>query len=1121
MTPEAANVILSRPNATDIRFIEDALRAFQSGIQNDKLALSRLDPNAISKGDAERLFNLGRKAVEAKDNAKDAEVKAKQKTAAEDGSTAEKKGGVFYEYDGKTIRQRNDGKHRGLTKKQWVAVSFTERLAKKFGSTVYFYESYKDENGNLVYKDRDGNIVAAKEGFYDPSDGSIHIDLNGDNILFTVSHELVHFIKDWSPKQFRKMADLVMEGFNRQGLTAAELIAAKQKDYAEDGIKLTEEQAFEEVIAASLEGIMADGRVMELLQAAEAKDKRLGAKLRQFFQDIGRMIRDTISGYKDAVPGSPEGRLIRKLEDLYSQLQEAFAEGVMDAGENFQNAENTTNEGGVRYMSRDIDSVTEDTVRKDLTDVFNGNNVASKSYIPLTKTTPFAVRFVTEYMEDRPIIVDKKKAYFDMREDGKFKEDSNHHYHGMGIDGFLEAMDILNDPECVIEEKMKNGDVHFAFISTNEDGYEVCVAFQMSVFKAEYTMNGYPGGVYNLDITEFVATDEWMEEHGIEPGTSYKDYLLSFATNRLAYDRKFHLEQLEKARAKELEKARNTDVGSAGLAASHINNRASEKRVAQPETVVKKISTTDSDGNQLTAGQQSHFSKSQERDADGNLQVMYRGDSEEVTVYDRKKSKPSNLHGRGFYFTNAKSHAGQYGIVRAFYLNTVDPLMPGQHKITKDQMLRFLEAIENDGEDYDLYNYGEGATAQSVLETVWGKGDFEMLQDVSASAVGDLVAAVELFNEINGTSYDSIRTPTETVIFNSNQAKLTSNKNPTDHPDIRYSIGSKTDGAVQALLEKENDALREDVARLTELLKLQGTQTHGTRFTASSVEAAARYLKQNAGAKGDTKELAKLLSGFYEYIAKEKELTWEDVREKAKPIANWLMDRVEHNRSDYAQEVLDQIHGSRVYLDESQTAEAAYRFESYDAFRRSMAGAITISRNADMSLDVWWQEMSTLYPDVFSAETTASDMPGALFDIVNRLQNENSSALEYEHNRRWIEQDIIRDVYDSYWRVNNLRTVADRNAAQINRLKSLHAQRMNKMKADNRQKIEQLKEQHRAEVEAYRNAYRQQLETQRKELSEQYREARKSAVDGRQKTGMRKKIRHFLELRAKRPYQRL
>ena len=103
-------------------------------------------------------------------------------------------------------------------------------------------------------------------------------------------------------------------------------------------------------------------------------------------------------------------------------------------------------------------------------------------------------------------------------------------------------------------------------------------------------------------------------------------------------------------------------------------------------------------------------------------------------------------------------------------------------------MLKFLEAIENDGEDYDLYNYGEGATAQSVLDEVWGKDDFAMLQDINAGAVGDFVAAVELFNEVNGTNYDGIMLPTETVTFNSEQAKLTSNKKPTNNPDVRFSL---------------------------------------------------------------------------------------------------------------------------------------------------------------------------------------------------------------------------------------------------------------------------------------------------------------------------------------------
>ncbi len=817
MTPAAANLILSNPKINNRGFLESAVRVFKAGVRNDMKVAETLDYDVISPDEARALFGEGQKAAEAQVTARDAEVKAKQKTATEDGSAAERKGGVFYEYDGKTIKQRNDGKHKALTKKQRVAVNFTERLAKKFGSTVFFYESY-EENGKRMYKDRDGNIREAKEGFYDPSDGSIHVDLNSDNILFTVSHELVHFIRDRSPVQFKKMADLVMKGFNRQGLTAEELIAAKQKDYAKDGITLTEEQAFEEVIAASLEGIMADGRVMELLQAAEAKDKRLGAKLRQFFQDVKNLIRDTISSYKDAVPGSPEGRLIRKLEDIYSQLQEAFAEGVMDAGTNFQNAENTTGEGGVRYM----------TPTKPESTFKTGQNVKGE--------------FLTSVLID------------------------------------------------LASEEWWTGGYNYAILSMDRNDTTEFEQFYRKIEKRTRNMEEY--GTDNGQIVEdtFTVQDGKGKEyiyvvkldgylHGVVIAKIDKAKYISYVkkygrSNNNGRTSANTIRRVSGARAKlgskssggSRSRSSNGYSGSSGVVGSSPQGYMAGNNASKGSGNRKVSNATDSDGNQLRAAQQAYFAESKERDTNGNLQVMYRGDSEEVTVYDRKKSKPSNLHGRGFYYTKEKSHAGQYGIVRAFYLNTVNPLMPDQHNITKEQMLRFLEAIENDGEDYDLYNYGEGATAQSVLETVWGKGDFEMLQDVSASAIGDLVAAVELFNEINGTTYDSIRLPTETVIFNSNQAKLTTNKNPTDDPDIRYSIGSKTDGAVQKLLERENDALREDVARLKELLKLQGTETHGTRFTPSSVEAAARYLKKNAGAKGDTKALARLLNGFYEYI---------------------------------------------------------------------------------------------------------------------------------------------------------------------------------------------------------------------------------------------------------------
>ena len=182
-------------------------------------------------------------------------------------------------------------------------------------------------------------------------------------------------------------------------------------------------------------------------------------------------------------------------------------------------------------------------------------------------------------------------------------------------------------------------------------------------------------------------------------------------------------------------------------------------------------------------------------DENGRPKIMYRGDADEVRVFDRKKSRGSNLYGRGFYFTDSKEHAGTYGQARPYYLSIKEPLSPGQKAITREQMRAFLEAVAVNEDDFSFENYGQGATIERVLRDIYGKGDFDMLQDVSATAIGDLAAAVELFNEVNGTRYDGIVLPTETVIFRSEQAKSATENIGTydrNNPDTHFSIDEDT-----------------------------------------------------------------------------------------------------------------------------------------------------------------------------------------------------------------------------------------------------------------------------------------------------------------------------------------
>ena len=189
-----------------------------------------------------------------------------------------------------------------------------------------------------------------------------------------------------------------------------------------------------------------------------------------------------------------------------------------------------------------------------------------------------------------------------------------------------------------------------------------------------------------------------------------------------------------------------------------------------------KFSVRDSAGRELTAAQQDYFKDSKVRDAEGHLKVMYRGGNGDFTVFDRRKSKYSNLYGRGFYFTDSESHAKQYGNARAFYLNITNPVSTTETSITRAQLRKFLETVAGNEDDFSFENYGYGATVDSVLKSTYGKSDFFMLYDVSQTAIGDMVQAVELFNEVNGTNYDGLILDTETVAFHSNQIKNTDTK---------------------------------------------------------------------------------------------------------------------------------------------------------------------------------------------------------------------------------------------------------------------------------------------------------------------------------------------------------
>ena len=283
-----------------------------------------------------------------------------------------------------------------------------------------------------------------------------------------------------------------------------------------------------------------------------------------------------------------------------------------------------------------------------------------------------------------------------------------------------------------------------------------------------------------------------------------------------------------------------------------------------------QFSDRDSDGAKLSSEQIDFFKDSKIRDNNGNLKVMYHGSGASFTVFDKKKAKSSGYYGSGFYFTESSSHAQQYGSNYKVYLNITNPMQEGAKSITKSQLKKFVQEVA-DNEDYGIENYGYGATVDSVTNSIYGKDDFAMITDINATCIGDMVEAILLFNEVNGTTYDGIIVPTETVAFYPNQIKNVDNLNPTENEDIRYSdreiVGEsgKSYGMGvyldSSLLTGLNEDERKQMVKLFVTTELAGN--HFTAYDSSNNAIDVMIAGKNASIVNKNKKKVQVIGELY------------------------------------------------------------------------------------------------------------------------------------------------------------------------------------------------------------------------------------------------------------------
>ena len=231
-------------------------------------------------------------------------------------------------------------------------IKYKERIEKRTGglmdSVPHAPENLKNVLGALGKKTgilfrivdskyQDGNT---SNGSYEMGKGIITIDLQSDNILGTVSHEMTHWIKEYASDG----ADQGYYGWFK-GLALNSILKSKNTDldslietYKQAYGNLSNEEITDEIVADSTMHFLNDEEFINKLVNGTEEQKSIGMKVVQWLNDI-------IESFKDLISHNGERLASRALrEDLarYEETRDAWLVAMSIAKENMAKYEAVT-----------------------------------------------------------------------------------------------------------------------------------------------------------------------------------------------------------------------------------------------------------------------------------------------------------------------------------------------------------------------------------------------------------------------------------------------------------------------------------------------------------------------------------------------------------------------------------------------------------------------------------------------------------------------------------------------------------------------------------------------------------------------------------------------------------
>ncbi len=990
-------------------------------------------------------------------------------------------------------------KGRTFDGKRESALAMMDTLSKALGEDFWVFESY-EKNGKRVYADETGAEHAAPNGFYDKN--GVHIDLNAGNdgrgvMLYTLGHELTHYIRQNSPEKFKAFADLIMESFGNRGVSADALIQEQIAKAARNGRNIGYETAYEEMIADSMETILADGKALERLGQIQQKEPSLGQTIRQWAKDTAEKIRAVVNAYKGEKADSLEGRITAQLEQVLPELEELYAEGLADASgtgraETREGAKKAAPEGGVKYSIRQTEdgravAVVDDDILSHM-DTTNWDK-------DKVKEAKSAAKKALEKFSDGIVVNGITRTVNRVSKREFTRSEYSEKLANKAQDVFADKMrmaDVVGDIVTVATGWAKDGGLKHErndnFVDFDH-GHALIVAGE-NRYNAEVVVGITGKGEYVFyDVVDITPEDFQLEKEPLTTATTDKP-IGDIQRDSSGVNVAQRTQNVNRNLSREPEGSLHSDrdAGSAGP-------YAYDSLVSKPDMAVTRLSG-DVPGNRadvIYQAKQNAAKIGRFNPKDGSVSV-YVKDMDSDVIIGRDGLKHS-IDRRLDVNAPVILKAGEI-LSNSIRINEMTPKLDNA-----SNSYVLIGAAENgDGELYVVRSvvnrFKNELVSMDVLYAINAKKEpaalLPLSTEKSALGTGSTISISELLDYVNDYFPDIL--PEEVLKHYGHESRPEGKLGES----VLYSDRDPEAVKRNQILERQNEDLKDTVQYLKELVRLQGKVTDGTVYSRNSVEWAGKQMMKEANAKGDIRELTEILEKTYRAMGEGS----EDMTQLIDQAAGWLADhrKTEKPRLDsYAEGILKEMKGRSIALNASQKAEAEALLGSYADYRKRFFGSVNLSDKANTSLDQFWTEMSEIYPDIFRKDVSSADMPRELYQAVDTLRNlyEENGGNPEEAEAAFLNEQRMK-VWESFSTLKPIRTVADKNQAKVEAIKERYNAKLRDIQSRYESQRQELKAQRQADLQAVRERLQAKAESTQAAAREQYRQQREDLNAARQ-----------------------